>query len=50
MKITVDVTGGMPIAVWSLYISSVAAVSSLVAFYDLHKNRSVCDVQVITKE
>jgi hypothetical protein len=36
MRNTAEVTGGKPIAVGSQSISSVSAISPLVAFYDIH--------------
>jgi hypothetical protein len=36
MSNTADVTGGEPIAVWSLSISGANAINPLVAFYDIH--------------
>jgi hypothetical protein len=36
MRNTADVTGGKPIAVLLQSISSVSAISPLVAFYDIH--------------
>jgi hypothetical protein len=36
MSNTGDLAGGIPIAVWSQYISDVSAVNPLDAFYDIH--------------
>jgi hypothetical protein len=39
MRNTVDVSGGMFIAVWSQFISGVSAINPLLAFYDIHERK-----------